>query len=155
MRFDVTTAEPEPYIGIHERVDDPGPLFERALPALFAFAASHGVSVVGPPLGIYHRVDESGFDMTVAVPTGEAVSDPPAPIQAGSFPEARVAVRDHVGPYEDLGAAWRGFAADLRSAGHEPAEECWERYDEGPESGRDPSTWRTVLVQTLAAPTEV
>lgn len=145
-------TQSDAYVGIRKKVPDPGPLFDSALPALFGFVMSNRVSVVGPPLGIYHRVDETGFDMTVALPVSGEVPEPDAPITAGMLPAVDVAIRIHFGAYDGLSESWRRLTDEVKAAGFELGDECWERYESGPESGDDPSQWRTVLVQPIVVP---
>ena len=53
------------------------------------------------------------------------------------------------GGFEGLGAAWGEFSDWVTANGHTPAEDLWEVYVTGPESGPDPTTWRTELNRPL------
>jgi len=46
-------------------------------------------------------------------------------------------------------AAWGEFGEWIKTNGHTPAENLWEIYATGPESGPDPSGWRTELNRPL------
>ena len=53
------------------------------------------------------------------------------------------------GGYEGLGPAWGELDAWIRTNGHQPAEDLWEVYAVGPESGPDSTQWRTELNRPL------
>lgn len=139
--------EPRPLIGIWDTVVDPGPLFERAMPALFQHAEANGLRVDGPALGIYFRVSEGRFEMAVALPVTSAIGG--GEVREGRLPGGRAVATDYFGPYDGLSSAWSRFAAELARSGYLIRAEGWEEYHEGPESGGAPSTWRTRLVQTV------
>jgi effector-binding domain-containing protein len=71
-------------------------------------------------------------------------------VEPGERPAARVARTVYHGPYVGLGPAWGEFGAWIAAEGHTPAPDLWECYLTGPESGPDPSGWRTELNRPLA-----
>ncbi len=148
MEIQEITLGSRPIIGIREQVTDPGEFFARALPALFAWATEHEAKIDGPPLGVYYHVDESGFDMAVALFVHGDV-DPGEPLFSGHLPGGRAATYDYAGSYEGLSSAWAEFRHLLADAGLHPRGENWEEYHVGPESGKDTSRWRTRLVQPV------
>jgi effector-binding domain-containing protein len=77
---------------------------------------------------------------------------PAGRVVAGTVPAGRVAVHVHTGPYDSIAQSWMALDARLAEHGHTPAGDFWEVYEVGPEPGRDPSTWRTVLYRRLADP---
>lgn len=79
---------------------------------------------------------------TPVSPTGRVI---PSEVPAG-----RVAVHVHTGPYDGIAQSWMALDAWLAEHGHRPAGDFWEVYEVGPEPGRDPSAWRTVLYRRLA-----
>lgn len=141
--------EPRPIMGIWDTVDDPGPLFERALPALFERAGVMGLQVDGPPLGIYYRVSGGRFEMAVALPMASTDELVDGEVRSGLLPGGRAVATDFYGRYEDLSAAWKRFMDMLGESGYEIRAESWEEYLRGPELGGDPTTWLTRLVQTV------
>ncbi len=62
----------------------------------------------------------------------------------------KVARTTYHGGYECLGEAWGEFGEWLEANGHTAAEDLWECYVAGPESGPDATKWRTQLNQPLA-----
>lgn len=153
MEIDYTSVETQPILGIRRQVPDPGPMFESAMPALFAHASTLGVEVAGAPLGVYYEVGEGFFDMAVAVPIVEPTSDvgtPEPPLFIGALPSGRVAVVVHSGSYDALADTWSEFMAALDAAEVDLAGECWEDYVVGPDSGVDSDAFRTRLVQPIS-----
>jgi effector-binding domain-containing protein len=71
-------------------------------------------------------------------------------VTPGRLPATTVARTVYRGPYEGLGSAWGQFMAWIAAQGHTPAQDLWEVYAAGPESGPDPAAWRTELNRPLA-----
>ncbi len=139
--------EPRPVIGVWDTVEDPGTLFERAMPLLTGHVEANDLRVDGPPLGIYFRVSSGRYEMAVALPVVSAVGA--GAVREGRLPGGRAAATDYFGPYDGLASAWDRFLTSLAGSGYLVRAEGWEEYHEGPESGGAPSTWRTRLVQTV------
>ena len=70
-------------------------------------------------------------------------------MQASQLPAATVARTVYHGPYEGLGSAWGEFITWIEAGGYTTRPDFWECYATGPESGPDPSTWRTELNKPL------
>lgn len=120
-----------------------------AIGEVIAAVVAQGIGPAGPVFSHHFRMTPEVFDFEVGVP----VTGPLAPVGrvvAGELPAARVARTTYRGPYEGLGDAWGELIAWMAAHGHEPAENLWERYVAGPESGPDTSAWRTELNRPLA-----
>ncbi len=115
---------------------------------LMQTVAAQGITPVGPWFTHHLRMAPDVFDFEIGVPTDRPVS-PVGRVQPGALPEATVARAVHEGSYEELGAAWGEFSAWIAAEGHTPAEDLWERYVVGPESGDDAAGYRTELNQPL------
>jgi len=121
-----------------------GPGLQEVLAAI----AAQGLRPAGPWLTHHLRFPPGHFDFEIGVPV-------PRPIAAagrvapGELPATRVARTVLRGGYEGLGAAWQELDAWVRAQGHTPAEDLWEVYAKGPESGLDPSQWRTELYRPV------
>ncbi len=96
----------------------------------------------------HRRMDAETFDFEVGVPVSAPVT-PVGRVIAGELPAARVARTVYRGRYEGLATAWGEFDAWINEQGHSVAPNLWERYVQGPESGPDPSVWRTELNRPL------
>jgi effector-binding domain-containing protein len=109
-----------------------------------AAVAAQGVPVAGPWFTHHFRMDPGIFDFEIGVPVGGPVKAE-GRMEPGELPGARLAQTVYTGPYEGLGAAWGEFDAWIRAEGYTPGPGLWECYLTGPESGPDPTSWRTEL----------
>lgn len=119
---------------------------------LMAAIAAQGIAPAGPWFTHHLRMDPDTFDFEIGVPVSSPVVAA-GRMKPGQLPATRVARAVYRGPYEGLAAAWGEFDAWIAAQGHKPAVDLWERYVAGPESNRDPSTWRTELNRPLLAQT--
>lgn len=115
---------------------------------LMAAVTAQGIGPTGAWLCHHLRMAPDIFDFEIAVPVSAPVL-PVGRVQAGSLPAATVARTLYHGGYEGLGNAWGEFIAWINAHGHKPAENLWECYIAGPESGSDPTKWRTELNRPL------
>jgi effector-binding domain-containing protein len=125
--------------------------FGPAVGELMAALAAQGVAPSGPVFAHHLTTSADMFDFELGVPVGAPVVSS-GRIQAGLLPAARVARTVYTGPYEGLHAAWGEFGAWILARGYEPAQDLWEVYATGPQSGPDPSSWRTELNRPLKTP---
>ncbi len=121
-----------------------GPAIEEVL----AVVGEQGLEAAGPVFSHHFRMDPEFFDFHAGVPV-EGTVRPAGRVVEGKLPEVKAARAVHIGPYEELGAAWGELEAWVASQGLTPAPDLWESYLAGPESGLDASSWRTELVQPL------
>ncbi len=110
--------------------------------------ATQGIGPTGPLYSYHLRMDPELFDMEVGFPVSAMVAAS-GRMHPGELPAGRVARVVYRGPYEGLGVAWLEFGGWVKAQGHRPAPSLWESYVAGPESGPDPSTWRTELTRPL------
>jgi len=111
--------------------------------------AAQGIAPAGPWLTHHLRMDPDEFDLEIAVPVARQVQTA-GRVKPGMLRAARVARTVYHGPYEGLGDAWGEFMKWIEANGHDPAEDLWEQYQVGPESGPDATTYRTELNCPLA-----
>ncbi|HWE36936.1 MAG TPA: GyrI-like domain-containing protein [Isosphaeraceae bacterium] len=120
------------------------------LAELRAAIAAQGIAAEGPWFTHHLRLDPEVFDFEIGVPvTAPLVAV--GRVEAGEWPAMTVARTVYRGPFEGLPAAWGEFDAWVAAHGHSPAPDLWERYLAGPESGPDPSSWRTELNRPLVS----
>lgn len=117
---------------------------------LMAAIAAQGIAPAGPWFTHHFRIDPDSWDFEICVPVNVAMK-PVGRVKPGQWPAMKVARTVYHGPYEGLGAAWGEFRDWIKISGHTPAEDLWECYLVGPESGTDPSTWRTELNRPLGS----
>ena len=88
------------------------------------------------------------FDFELCVPVAASVA-PAGRVIPSVLPAALVARTVYQGPYEGLPAAWAEFDGWIAKSAHQKASDLWEVYSVGPQSGLDPSHWRTELNRPL------
>jgi effector-binding domain-containing protein len=111
--------------------------------------AAQGITPTGPIFSHHFRMDPAIFDFEIGIPVSKPVS-PAGRVKPGTLPAAMVARTVYRGPYEGLGPAWGEFSEWIKGEGLKPAENLWECYLVGPESGPDPSNWCTELNRPVA-----
>lgn len=146
----VVQTEHQPAAIIHITVprdkirDVMGPGYQELMGTL----AAQGVQPAGPWYTHHLRMDPDVFDYELGVPVAGSIT-PSGRVIAGQRPAMRAAHTVYHGGYEGLGEGWGQFEAWLAAEGHTPAGDLWEVYVAGPETGADPSTWRTELYRPL------
>lgn len=119
-----------------------------AIGEVMSAVAQQGIGPAGPVFSHHFRMTPDQFDFEVGVPVSKPVT-PVGRVVASRLPEATVVRTFYTGPYEKLGEAWGEFGRRIAADGHRTAEDLWERYVVGPESGPDPAQWRTELNRPL------
>jgi effector-binding domain-containing protein len=133
-------------ISIRERVEEGEfPAFlGLAFPELFGHVGRHGVIATGHPFVIYHAFGPDRIDAEVCVPVAG-----PAPvgdrIKAHVLPAATIVRTLHVGPYEELGAAYQALSEWVGDHGYATAGPIRERYLNGPAEMISPADYRTEI----------
>lgn len=122
-----------------------GPAFGE----LFGALEAQGIAPAGPAFSHHLRMVPDLWDFELGVPVAAPIA-PTGRVQAGELPgAARVARTVYHGGYAGLGEGWGAFDAWLTEQGLRSAENLWERYVVGPETGDDESAYRTELVRPL------
>jgi len=127
----------------HAASDLPG-FLSGAFGELFGRLELLGVPPAGHPFVIYHAFGPVDIDAEVCVPTAAAVSAT-GRIQSRELPAMTVARTLHVGPYEELGAAYRALTEWINHHGLESAGPVQERYLNGPGDRVTPAEYRTEI----------
>jgi effector-binding domain-containing protein len=128
--------------------DQIGPTYGELIAEVSASLAKRSIPVAGPPFGRYFDYSKDHVDMAVGFPVAASVEDD-GRVVAGELPGGRVAIVTHVGPYTQLGAAYRAIEAWIAEHGEASAGPPWEVYVTGPAQTADSSTWRTDIVQPI------
>jgi effector-binding domain-containing protein len=115
---------------------------------VMAAVAAQGIAPAGPLFSHHLRMDPDTFDFEIGVPVMAPVTAV-GRVKPGQLPATTVARTVYHGAPEGLGAAWGQFNAWIATNGHTPGPDLWECYVAGPESGLDPTTWRTELNRPL------
>jgi effector-binding domain-containing protein len=157
MPYAITTHElaPQPIISIRGRfrpVEMPG-FIGSAFDRLFGWLGQSGIEPSGPPFAIYHDFGAEDIDAEVCVPVGAVLSVPEGMISRVA-PATTVARTVHVGPYDELEAAYEAVSGWVERQGRTVAGPIQERYLDGPGDATMPSAYRTEIELPIV-PTEV
>lgn len=117
---------------------------------LMATLGAQRMAPAGPVFAHHLRIDPRVFDFEIGVPVALPVTAA-GRVRPGALPGGVVARTVYHGPYEGLGSAWAELDAWIAAEGHTAARDLWECYAAGPESGDDPSAWRTELNRPLTS----
>jgi effector-binding domain-containing protein len=115
---------------------------------LISTLKAQGITPTGPWFAHHFRMDPAVFDFEIGIPVSAEVK-PTGRVKPGTLPATTVARTTDRGGYDGLGSAWGEFEAWLKKHGHAMAPELWEVYSAGPETGNDPSLYRTELNRAL------
>ena len=113
-----------------------------------AAIAAHDIVAAGPWFTHHLRMDPNVFDFEICIPVATPFTTT-GRVESGRWPATTVARTYFHGDYEGLAAAWSQFDGWIADKGYTPRPDLWERYFIGPESGSDPSSWRTELNRPL------
>ena len=160
MDYLVTThhVAPQAIVSIRDRCrqEEIPDFLKAAFPELFGRLGYLEVSPTGPPFVIYHVFGPEGIDAEVALPIAEAV---PAEgrVESRVLPEMTVARTLHVGPYEELEAAYSAVSAWIVGHRFTSVGPLRERYLNGPGDVAASTEYRTeievpIIPQAVATP---
>jgi len=110
--------------------------------------AEQGIRPSGPWLTHHLRLDDHVFDFQICFPVPKKV-DETGRVQNGILSATRAVHATYTGPFDGLANAWTALQKQITAEGLVKTERFWEIYTVGPESGRDPSEWRTDLFQAV------
>ncbi len=121
-----------------------GPAFQEVMDAV----AAQGLVPAGAFFSHHFRMDAKIFDFEVGVPVHARITAA-GRVLASQLPATRVATAVYRGPYEGLGQAWGEFSDWIVAQGLQPADDLWEVYAAGPETGPDSANWSTEFYKPL------
>ena len=142
VRLKEVAAQPIAAVRMQCAPNEIGKVYGEALGRVFAHIGKAGVAPVGPPLAVYHRYDEEGVDMSVAVPVAGPVSEGDG-VTFSELPAGLMGMTVHVGSYQTIGKAWEALTAWMQQHGHEQGDPCYESYLTDPSEEKDPAKYLT------------
>ena len=80
----------------------------RAFGAIAAYVADQRLAPAGVPFVAYYNMDMQNLDIEAVIPVGRKLPGR-SNIQCREFPGGKAAVCLHVGPYNQIGAAYNGL----------------------------------------------
>ena len=119
------------------------------LQEVHAALAAQGAAPAGPWFTHHLEIQPDGWDFEIGVPVARPIATA-GRVGPREWPAMRVAQATLRGGYEGLGPAWGELDRWIAAHGLAPCADLWEVYAVGPESGADPSAWRTELSRPLA-----
>lgn len=144
-----TKALPAAVIKLKIPKDEIAKVMGPAMQELMALVPTGAITPAGRIFSHHFKTDPGSWDFEVGIPVTGAVKGA-GRVVAGSLPAKRVIRTIYRGGYEQLGAAWGAFTAQVQGRGEKTTGEFWEIYLTGPESGPDPKGWTTELAMVLA-----
>ena len=115
---------------------------QGAFTELFGRLGLLGVQPAGHPFVIYHAFGPSDMDAEVCVPIAQP-GTATGRITSRRLPGETVVGTLHVGPYEELGGAYRALTEWIAGNGLEASGPVRERYLNRPGDGVGPAEFRT------------
>lgn len=107
--------------------------------------ASGELPMAGPPFARYLAFSPERVEMEVGAPVAKPLASQ-GQIVAGELPGGRAVTYLHVGPYEELHAAWRKVEAWIKEQGLAGAGAPWESYLTDPSKEPDTAKYQTLIV---------
>jgi effector-binding domain-containing protein len=104
-----------------------------------------GVAPAGPPRWVYHEMDEKSWTIEACLPV-TGVSSAPEGLTLRRFEGGRGATALHVGPYDELGMAYRELEEWIEKQGLTPAGPGFDIYLNDPTEVKDPQRFETEVV---------
>lgn len=149
MTYDIKIKELEPteVIGLTLETSpegistDSGATYER----LYDVIGQEGITPAGPPRLVYHRMSEDSWTIECCAPV-KGASDPPDGFVLRTFPGGRAAHALHVGPYDELGMAYREMEVWIDKQGLSTANPPFDVYLNDPSEVKDPTRFETEIV---------
>jgi len=138
-QVELKKLEQQPVLAIHRDVPvaQIPEVMQQAIPAVFAYAASHG----GVPKLVYARyydVRPEKASMDIGMILDGAIAGE-GEVEAKNLPAGDAACVLYVGPYEAMEPAYRAIEDWMKANRREPAGGAWELYLSDPQSEPDPS----------------
>jgi effector-binding domain-containing protein len=104
--------------------------FDKTLSEVLSVLGEQGLSVTGPPFGLYHLA-EDGFDVSAGFPVSDAVR-PQGSVEPTILPGGSVATTIHVGSYDDVADAYTALTEWFAVSDYVPTGAPWESYLDDP-----------------------
>lgn len=111
--------------------------------AIMAYAGPRSAPS-GPPFVAYHNADMQDLDLEIGLPFANPLEGE-GEVEAGTIPASLAVETIHVGPYDDIGAAYEALRAWMKENGRVPAGPAYEHYVDDPDDVA-PDELRTRIV---------
>ena len=145
--IEMKDLEPTDVIGITLETS-PETISNDAAPAyhrIYDQLGEQGINPAGPARMVYHRMDDDSWTIECCVPVAGAGALPDD-LARRSFPGGRVARTLHVGPYDELGMAYRELGVWVDKQGLSTANPPFDIYLNDPGQVDNPAKLETELI---------
>ncbi len=144
-----TAAQPTAIIHLRIPKDQIQHVMGPGIGELMSAIAAQGIPPAGPWFTHHLKMSPDRWDFEISVPVARPITAA-GRVKPGEWPAMKVARTVYHGGFEGLGDAWGELGDWMAANAHLPAEDLWECSLVGPESGPDPTHWRTQLNRPLA-----
>jgi effector-binding domain-containing protein len=103
-----------------------------AYAAIMQYASQLGIQPSGAPFVAYYNMDMEDLDMEIGFPFAQKPAGK-GNILAGEIPGGKAAACLHIGPYDQLGAAYEALGKWMQANGYVPAGVVYEFYLNDPQ----------------------
>lgn len=105
----------------------------QAWGAIMQYAGQMGVQPSGPPFVAYHNMDMQDLDLEIGFPFAQKLRGE-GELLPGEIPGGKAAGCLHVGPYDQLGAAYEALQKWLEANCYTPSGVAYEFYLNDPQT---------------------
>jgi DNA-binding transcriptional MerR regulator len=126
-----------------------GPECGRCYGEIAEFLNQEAVAVVGPPRLVYHAAGGDTWQMEACMPV-ESTPAPRDQFIVRTFPGGEAATTVHVGPYDELGMAYREVERWMAANGRQTAAPPYDVYVNDPAEVDSPAEYITEVVWPLS-----
>jgi DNA-binding transcriptional MerR regulator len=153
MTYDIKLKEIEPADVIGETfvtsADSIGQASGDSYTRIYEALRNEGITPAGPPRLVYHAMGEDSWTIETCVPVAGA-SGGPSGFTLRRMDGGRAATAMHVGPYDELGMAYREVEVWLERQGLKTAAPPFDVYINDPAEVQDPAKFETEIVWPVA-----
>ncbi len=139
-------SQPTLSVRTHASAQELPSLFGRVYAEIMQYLQELGEQPAGMPFAAYHDMNMQNLDIEVGFPVAHKLNGK-GEIQASEFPGGKLACVMHVGPYDQLGAAYAALAQWVSEHGFESTGVAYELYYSPPET--PPQEIKTEIVFPL------
>lgn len=148
-QFELRDRQPQPTLVIRTRasVQDMPQVLGQAWGAIMHYAGPTGHQPSGAPFVAYHNMDMQDLDLEIGFPFAQKLEGE-GEVLAGEIPGGKAAGCLHVGPYDQLRAAYEALGKWMEANGYTPRGVAYESYLNDPHT-TPPDELQTDIFFTL------
>jgi len=131
---EVKDVAPQPTLGIRRTIsiENISTMLGEAYGAVAQYLGELGEYPAGPPYAAYYNDDMQNLDIEAGFPVARELEGRDQ-IEAGTIPGGEAATCMHIGPYDEIEAAYAALTEWIEDQGREPTGICYEMYLNDPD----------------------